>query len=99
MDTYLFILAAIGVVSIAHSIYRRLFTLLVFNLIIVVTYCFKPILSCMGYYVGYNGCENGNSFANVIIMLLIIPFFLGQFFTLSSKKMDVTVVRSISIFR
>lgn len=93
MVIYFFIFNFIGIVAIAHALYFRYYALLVFNLLIVLTYCFKPILSCAGYFVGYNGCADGLVFESMVIFVVLLPFFLGQFISLGSHRLQLTIAR------
>lgn len=91
MTTYLFLFNFIGIVSIGYALHYKRFILLIFNTLIVLTYSVKPILSCMGYFIVYDGCTGGTSVEDMVVFATILPFFLGQFITITPYRIHLKI--------
>ena len=91
MLTYILLFNIIGFFAIIKAYRFKYFILLIFNLLIVFTYGLKPILSCSGYFVVYNGCID--SPALIIIFFTLMPFFLAQFISISSAHISIKLAK------
>ena len=89
MVMYFLIFNLVGFYSITKAIKDRAFILLIFNLLIVSTYGLKLILSCNGYFVVYTACNPDSEMELLIIFLIILPFFLGQHFSITKQSLKV----------
>lgn len=76
----------LGFYAIFKAFNEKLFSLLIFNILIVVTYGLKLVLSCNGHFIVYSSCEKNSGTELLIIFLILAPFFAGQLISVSKQR-------------
>ena len=84
--------------AIARCLKKKLFILLIFNLLIVFTYGIKIILSCNDYFIIYNSCSDFHNQEFFIIFVIVSSFFAGQFISLTNKSFKINLAPNIIYF-
>ncbi len=96
---YLVVVNIFGLIALSMSIKRRGVVLPLFNIILLFSYGLKPVLSCGGNYVVYDGCYGDNA-SLFLIAFPIIIFYASQFFLEKKNYLDLegSKKESVSIF-
>jgi len=81
----------LGFFAIFKAFKEKLFSLLVFNILIVVTYGIKLVLSCYGYFIVYSSCEQNSGTELLIVFIILAPFFAGQLISISKRRIHINL--------
>lgn len=72
------VIAVLYLYAIHRAIKKRNIILILYNAVLSFTYCAKPILTSLGYYVGYSGIEYLSWLGIAVFFMVNISFILGQ---------------------
>lgn len=113
MLAYLSLSFIIYAVFVRKCILHKYFIYLLFGTLLFVTYGIKPILSCQGYYVVYDGCRADGALPVILLLvssfqfaaLIDLPHHKLRLITLDRYKMELsngwalTILAAIALYK